>query len=142
MDRLRASGKILLSLVAEEDGEIFGHVLFSPVALNAQDGLYAGVGLGPVAVRPDRQRQGIGSALIRAGLERMRALRIPVIYLEGNPRYYSRFGFSDASLAGITCEFNPPPGCFMLLELAPGSLAGRQGVVTYPEEFQSNESPR
>jgi putative acetyltransferase len=137
VDRLRENGKVTLSLVAEEDAIICGHVLFSPVVLQSEDGEFHAVGLGPVAVDPTLQRQGIGATLIREGLMRLREAQAPVVFVEGNPSYYGRFGFRDAEQVGISCEFNPPPGCFMLLELRPGSLGGRQGVVHYSEEFQS-----
>ncbi|MGO4124793.1 GNAT family N-acetyltransferase [Inquilinus sp. YAF38] len=90
LDALRAAGA--LALVAEEDGQILGQVAFSPVAIDgtARDWY----GLGPVAVRPDRQGQGIGQALIRAGLDRIRALGAQGCVLAGAPGYYSRFGFT------------------------------------------------
>jgi putative acetyltransferase len=136
-DRLRAHGKVRLSMLAEEDGVVLGHVLYSGVRLEGEHGVWHALGLGPLAVDPARQRQGIGAALVRASLERLREQGEPLVCVEGDPRYYTRFGFSDAAPAGITCEFNPPPGCFMLLELAVGSLGGRRGVVHYADEFQA-----
>jgi putative acetyltransferase len=92
LDALRAAGALTVALVAEEDGEILGQVAFSPVAIDgaARDWY----GLGPVAVRPDRQGQGIGQALIRAGLDRIRALGAQGCVLAGASGYYSRFGFT------------------------------------------------
>lgn len=93
VDRLRRACALTLSLVAERDGMIVGHVAFSPVSIDAWSGL------GPVSVRPDLQRQGIGSALIRAGLGRLRADGTGGCVVLGDPRYYARFGFAaDPSL--------------------------------------------
>lgn len=95
---LRRSGYLTLSLVAEEDGEIVGHVAFSPVTI---DGVHAGwFGLGPISVRADRQRQGIGKALISRGVELLRQQGAAGVALIGNPEVYSRSGFaSDGLLA-------------------------------------------
>jgi putative acetyltransferase len=141
VDALRAHGKATLSLVAEEDGAIVGHVLFSP----ARIGETPAIGMGPVAVRPARQGQGIGSALIRAGLAGLRQAGHTIVIVEGDPNYYTRFGFQDATPLGITCEFNPPPGCFMVQALTAGALAslvhpqgrGVQRTAYYAEEFQA-----
>jgi putative acetyltransferase len=133
VDALRAHGKASLSLVAEDGGQILGHVLFSPGRIGATPV----EGLGPVAVRPERQGQGIGSALIRAGLASLRQAGHRIVMVEGNPAYYTRFGFQDATPLGITCEFNPPPGCFMVQALLEGALAGVQGKACYAEEFQA-----
>jgi putative acetyltransferase len=133
VDALRAHGKSTLSLVAEEGGQIVGHVLFSPGWIDETPV----EGLGPVAVRPERQGQGIGSVLIRAGLAALRQAGHRIVIVEGNPAYYLRFGFLDATPLGITCEFNPPPGCFMVQALADGALQGVRGTAHYAEEFQS-----
>jgi putative acetyltransferase len=135
VDLLRANGHVTLSLIAEED-QIVGHVLFSPVCIHTRGGPVRAQGLGPVAVRPEAQRRGIGSTLIRGGIELMRQAGHSILVVEGSPLYYSRFGFQDASLWGIRCEFSPPPGCFMVASLAPGALEGVQGVVHYSPEFQ------
>ncbi|WP_225768911.1 GNAT family N-acetyltransferase [Inquilinus sp. Marseille-Q2685] len=92
VEALRAAGALSVALVAEEDGEILGQVAFSPVAINGS--IRDWYGLGPVAVRPDRQGQGIGQALIRAGLDRIRALGAQGCVLAGAPGYYGRFGFA------------------------------------------------
>jgi len=95
---LHAAGDLTLSLVAEEDGAIVGHIAFSPVTI---DGVHAGwFGLGPISVRADRQRQGIGKALIAEGLELLREQGAVGVALIGNPEIYSRSGFeSDGLLA-------------------------------------------
>ena len=97
VDRLRADDDLTLSLVAEQDGEIVGHIAFSPVTIGDDDSGWHG--LGPVAVRPDSQGFGIGSALVQAGLEQMRERGSPGCVLVGEPAYYNRFGFeSDLSI--------------------------------------------
>ena len=90
---VRSSGDLTLSLVAEEEGEVVGHVAFSPVTV---DGVDVGwFGLGPISVRPDRQRQGIGRALVADGLERLRGLGAAGCALIGNPDVYAPMGFSS-----------------------------------------------
>ena len=133
VDALRAHGKATLSLVAEEGGQIVGHVLFSAGRI-AETPVQ---GMGPVAVHPERQGQGIGSALIRAGLEALRQAGNRLVMVEGDPRFYQRFSFRDATPLGITCEFNPPPGCFMVQALVEGALDGVRGTAYYAEEFQA-----
>lgn len=91
IDRLRASGDLTLSLVAENDANIVGHVAFSPVIIgHSSAGWY---GLGPVSVHPDHQRRGIGSSLINEGLKMLQERRANGCALIGDPNYYSRFGF-------------------------------------------------
>jgi putative acetyltransferase len=91
--RLRENGDLTISLVAEQDGEILGHVAFSPVTIDgAHDGWF---GLGPISVKPERQRQGIGKALIARGLELLNEMGASGCALIGNPDIYSRVGFSS-----------------------------------------------
>jgi putative acetyltransferase len=137
VEELRKNGKVTLSLVSEEGGQIVGHIMFTPGWIEGPGGKTAVEGMAPVAVRPGWQGQGIGSELVRAGLEGMRQAGRRLIIVEGNPRYYMRFGFLDASPLGITCEFNPPPGCFMIQALAEGALEGVSGMAHYAEEFQT-----
>lgn len=93
VEALRAAGALTLSLVAVEVGAILGHVAFSPVTINGlSDGWH---GLGPVSVRPDRQRAGIGQALIRAGLDHLRRMNSRGCVVLGDPGYYGRFGFTS-----------------------------------------------
>jgi len=132
---LRASPEYVpeLSLVAEQDGSITGHVLFSRVTV---DGIEQGLlGLGPVAVRPERQRAGIGGALIQAGVERARAGGYRGVVVLGHPEYYPRFGFAPASRFGLGCTFEVPDPVFMALPLEPGSLNGVQGTIRYAAAF-------
>src|SRR5688572_3089081 len=97
IDTLRDAGALTLSLVAEQQGRIVGHVAFSPVTINGEVGRWFGVG--PVAVEPAQQRRGIGEALIRDGLERLRRMGAEGCVVLGDPAYYRRFGFvSDPEL--------------------------------------------
>jgi putative acetyltransferase len=97
VDALRAAGALTISLVAEDYDEMVGHVAFSPVTINGQPGRW--YGLGPVSVTPARQRQGVGTALIKTGLSQLRALGADGCVLLGDPAYYGRFGFvSDPAL--------------------------------------------
>ena len=91
LEALRAAGALTLSLVAEQDGEVLGQVAASPIGLEGAAGAW--FGLGPVAVRPDRQRQGIGQALVRAALARLAAAGAAGCALVGDPAYYARLGF-------------------------------------------------
>ncbi|WP_445503721.1 GNAT family N-acetyltransferase [Microvirga sp. G4-2] len=91
IDALRDAGALTISLVAVQEGEVVGHAAFSPVTINGESkGWY---GLGPVSVRPDRQRKGIGQALIRTGLEHLQQMKAHGCVVLGEPGYYSRFGF-------------------------------------------------
>lgn len=104
IERLRKAGALTLSLVAQEDGAVVGHVAFSPVTVDGRD--VSWFALGPVAVRPDRQGRGIGAALVRAGIARMREAGARGIVLVGEPAYYGRFGFS-ASPALVVPDVPP-----------------------------------
>jgi putative acetyltransferase len=127
VDRLRARGALALSLVAEVDGEVIGHIAFSPVRVDGAD--VGWFGLGPVAVHPDRQGQGAGRALIEEGLARLRARGGGGVVLVGEPALYGRFGFrADARL---TYE-GVPPQYFLVLPL--GDLVPR-GAVSYDDAF-------
>jgi putative acetyltransferase len=98
VDALERDGDQMLSLVAVEGGTIVGHILFSRMAVRADEGTLAGLGLAPVAVTPDRQDQGIGSALIDAGLQAARSIGTEIVFVLGEPAYHGRFGF-DARTA-------------------------------------------
>jgi putative acetyltransferase len=91
VEALRDAGVLTLSLVAEEGGEVVGHAAFSPVRINDREGGW--FGLGPVSVRPDRQKSGVGSAIIRDGLNRLRSMGARGCVVFGDPAYYVRFGF-------------------------------------------------
>jgi len=134
VDLLRARGKARVSLVAVAGDQVVGHILFSPVTLAPPRAGFNGVGLAPVAVSPDHQRQGIGSRLIREGLERCREAGYEVVVVLGHLHYYPRFGFTRAGDYGLGNEYNADEH-FMALELKPGGLQGVKGVVKYAPEF-------
>jgi putative acetyltransferase len=124
---LRAAGALTVSLVAEIDGNVVGHVAFSPVTIS--DGSPDWYGLGPVSVLPQHQRQGIGSALIREGLSRLQARGGKGCLLVGPPAYYQRFGFRN--LPALTLE-GVPPQYFLALPFADETP---RGVVAFHSAF-------
>lgn len=131
VDQLRANGKAIVSLVAVEDDQIVGHILFSEVAL----GDATIIGLAPVAVLPSHQKQGIGALLINEGLHACRNAGYTAIVVLGHPEYYPRFGFVPASRFGIKSEYDVSDEAFMAMELQPGALANCAGVAKYQAEF-------
>jgi putative acetyltransferase len=134
VDQIRAAGGVVLSLVAETDDELVGHILFSEVTVG--DAGVAGLGLAPMAVLPEYQNRGIGSALVRRGLELLRAGGAPFVVVLGHPAYYPRFGFVPASSLGLASEYEGVPDeAFMVVELAAGGLAGVSGIARYRPEF-------
>jgi putative acetyltransferase len=135
VDQLRDDGDVLASLVAIGDGdEVDGHILFSRLGLLFDDGTSAeAAALAPVAVRPDKQRQGIGKALVRAGIAACKAQGLGAIIVLGHPKYYPRFGFSAALAQDLRSPF--PGDAFMALELIPDMLRGKTGAVRYAKAF-------
>lgn len=137
VDALRVT-PAYLSLVATIADRVVGHILFTPITIEPPvDRRIAG--LAPMAVRPEHQRSGIGSQLIRAGLEECRRDGYSAVVVLGHPEYYPRFGFAPANTFCLTCEFPSPPEAFMAIELEAGALAGIAGVVRYRPEFSSLE---
>ena len=135
VDKLRARAEPLISLVAADaDGTLVGHILFSPVTLDGHPELGL-MGLAPMAVAPDRQRSGIGSALVEAGLDACRALGTAAVVVLGHPEYYPRFGFRPASHWDLASEYDAPDEAFMALELEAGALRGATGTVRYHPTF-------
>jgi putative acetyltransferase len=134
IDALRSACPGLVSLVAVEDGTIAGHILFSPVTVECTT--VSGMGLGPMAVLPVRQRHGIGTDLVRHGLARLREEGYPFVVVLGHPDYYPRFGFVPASLYGLTSQWeNVPDEAFMVIIYDDDSMNGVHGVVRYRDEF-------
>ena len=121
-----------LSLVATVDGRPVGHLLLTPVTIAGEAEFDDVVALAPMAVLPALQRRGIGSGLVRAGLELARARGPPAGLVVGPPEYYPRFGFVPASRFGIRPPFEVPDEAFLAREVAPGGLAGVAGTVKYP----------
>jgi putative acetyltransferase len=139
VDRLRVSCPGQMSLVALEAGRIVGHILLTPVIIEAGAGPINGFGLAPMAVLPQYQRRGVGSALVRAGIERLRQTRCPFVVVVGHAEYYPRFGFVPASRHGVRCQWDQlPDEVFMVLVLdsAVPNLAGR---ARYRPEFDELE---
>lgn len=122
-----------LSLVAELDGAIVGHILFSYIDLVGQTNLQV-LGLAPVAVRPEFQRQGIGSTLVQAGLEAAEARGEWMVVVLGNPQFYSRFGFESSVSCGIEPPFPVPEEIFMVKPLK-NYQEGHRGKIVYPPAF-------
>lgn len=130
---LRANNQLTLSLVAEEQGQVVGHVALSPVTITDDHGHEASdwYGLGPISVMPDKQGQGIGSHLIKQALTELRTCKAAGCVVLGEPAYYTRFGFqchSDLQLPGV------PPAYFMALALQ-GPVSA--GIVRYSDAFNA-----
>ena len=135
VDALRKAADPLISLVAIEDNQVVGHILFSPVTIEFGNSEAPALGLAPMAVLPEHQRKGIGSQLVRAGLRECQQLGSNVVVVLGHPDYYPRFGFVPASQKGLSSEYPVPDEVFMVVELEPGALSGRHGLVKYRPEF-------
>lgn len=130
VDALRVNGKAVISLVAAEGDQILGHILFSAVSTTPPNSA-TGLGLAPVAVRPDIQSHGIGSALIQEGLKRCKQLGFDYCVVLGSPKYYQRFGFQKASAFGIQNEYGVDDE-FMIIHFSTPDI---HGVVQYAPEF-------
>lgn len=138
IDKLRRSCPEILSLVADDNGQVAGHILFSPVVIEGEKGRLIGMGLGPMAVLPELQRQGIGAQLIETGLSMLRQRGCSFVVVVGHPDYYPRFGFERASKYPLSCQWdNLPEEAFMVLILDEQRLDDVKGVVRYREEFNA-----
>jgi len=135
VDKLRGNGKFELSLVAELDGKVVGNILFTGVTIEGVDPCPKTLGLAPLAVLSEFQRKGVGSALMRRGLERCREMGHNAIVVVGHPEYYPKFGFLPATRYGLRCEYDVPEDVFMALELRAGALQATRGLVRYQPEF-------
>ena len=138
IDKLRKRDVVTLSLVAVQADQIVGHILFSPVSAESEYSSFEAITLAPMAVLPEYQRKGIGSQLVRVGLEECRRLGHEIMVVLGHPDYYPRFGFVPASTYSIKCKYDVPDEVFMALELRQGALSGRSGVVKYQPEFNED----
>ena len=136
VDTLRRQARPIVSLVAEENSEVVGHIMFSPVSLSGNPDLKM-MGLGPMAIAPEYQRGGIGSALVRSGLRQCRQLGFVAVVVLGHPDYYPRFGFLPSSRFNIDSEYEVPPEVFLAMELQPGVLSGTTGRVKYHAAFSN-----
>lgn len=135
VDILREKAHAMVSLVAEDNHTVVGHILFSPVLLSGYPELNI-MGLAPMAVNPQQQNNGIGTALVRAGLEECKSLGYGAVVVLGHPGYYPRFGFCPAIRFGIGCEYNAPEEAFMVVELQPDYLRHKSGTIHYHEAFK------
>jgi putative acetyltransferase len=136
VDTLREQAHPIVSLVADEHAAIVGHILFSPVTLSSAADLKI-MGLAPMAVLPAQQRQGIGSALVRAGLTECVRLGFVAAVVLGHAKYYPRFGFIPASRFGLFSEYDVPDDVFMAMELEADALRGKEGTIRYHPAFAS-----
>jgi putative acetyltransferase len=134
VDALRRHVTPLISLVAEDGEDIVGHILFSPVTLASEPEVTL-MGLAPMAVMPSRQRQEIGSRLVREGLERCRHIDAAAVVVLGYPEFYPRFGFVPAARLFLRCEYDAPEDAFMVCELREGALKGLSGTIRYDPAF-------
>jgi putative acetyltransferase len=133
VDRLRADGLVVASFVAVENHRVIGHVMFSELAIQTHSGVIRGAALAPMAVVPSHQRHGIGSSLVREGLEECRRFGIAVVVVLGHLDYYPRLGFSAEKAECLRGKYFGAH--FMALELVPCVLDGVLGVVSYPPAF-------
>lgn len=134
VDSLRDEGAFILSLVALKQGSIVGHILFSPAVIEGDGKAIDVVALAPMAVLPEHQRSGVGSALVRRGMEMCRDMGHCAIILVGHTNYYPRFGFVPGSSVGIADEFGAGDA-FMVAELMPGALNQIKGTAKFRSEF-------
>lgn len=135
VDALRDGGHARVSLVADEDGLVVGHILFSDLAIVTPAGVVGALALAPMAVVPSHQRRGIGSRLVSEGIRACAGSGHRMIVVVGHPEFYPRFGFS-ATLAGRLTSPYSGPAC-MAIELVPGALNGVEGEVRYPPPLGS-----
>ncbi|WP_455376593.1 GNAT family N-acetyltransferase [Kaarinaea lacus] len=136
VDNIRSSGAEIISLVAVEGDKIIGHIFFSPVTVVSGDTEIKGMALGPMAVLPGFQKQGIGSALIKEGIEILKNKGCPFVIVLGHEDYYPRFGFEVASNYGLYPEWEGiPDEAFMVLFLNKDVAGKVSGQVRYRIEF-------
>jgi len=132
--RLRDDGVVIIALVAEADGRIAGHIVLSRLATQVDGCAVEAAALAPLAVRPERQRCGIGSRLVAAAIAQARRAGIAAVIVLGDPHYYGRFGFSSDLAGKLASPF--AGSAFMAVELVPNALAGARGCVRYPRAFR------
>ena len=135
INAIRKSGIPYISLVAEEGDKIVGHILFTPVELSGNKSGLRLMGLAPMAVVSKLQKKGIGSQLIKVGLENCLTEGYDAVVVLGHPEYYSKFGFLPSIQYGIKSEYDVPDEVFMILELENGVLNKKQGTIKYHEAF-------
>ena len=135
IDKLRQNCNDLLSLVAVIQDQVVGHVLFSPARIESLERTVQGMALAPMAVLPEYQRQGIGSELVRTGIDKLKEWPCPFLIVLGHAEYYPRFGFEPASRYGIRSEWEVPDDAFMILVLNEPDMNDISVVAKYRPEF-------
>ncbi len=137
VDKLHASDEFIpeLSLVAEYNGKVVGHIMFSRARIIGEESIYPSLTLAPVSVHPDYQNQGIGSQLIKEGIKIAKIIEYKSICVLGHSEYYPRFGFKNAKEFNISLPFEVPYGAFMCMELQAGALKGIAGTFQFAKEF-------
>ncbi len=136
VDALCDGGHVAVSLVADLDGEIVGHILFSGLSIVTATGALSALALAPMAVLPAFQNRGIGSELVRRGLSACREEGASIVIVLGHPEFYPRFGFSAELARSLESPYSREAGeAWMALELTPGALEGVSGRVEYPAPF-------
>jgi putative acetyltransferase len=138
VDALRVGGHVTVSLVAVSQGDVVGHILFSPVTIEMTDGRTEVLSLAPMSVLPEYQRTGVGTALVEAGIKACRETAYKSVVVLGHPEFYRRFGFSPVLTQSLKSPFGDGEA-WMALELVPGSLQGIAGTVVYPPPFRMFE---
>ena len=137
VNALRSSGCAYISLVAETEKKVVGHILFTPVELTGSKDKLKIMGLAPMAVLSQYQNKGIGSKLVKAGLKQCKSLGYDAVVVLGHADYYPKFGFVPSVRYGIKSEYQVPDEVFMIVELVPESLKNHSGVIKYHEAFSS-----
>ena len=140
IEKIRIGGNFIpdLSLVADINNRIVGHILFSKIKI-IRNSIFETLALSPMAVLPELQKRGIGSNLINRGMEKAKELGFDSIIVLGHKDYYPKFGFKRASKWNIKCCFEVPDEVFMAVELINGALKGKEGTIEYPDEFMDAE---
>lgn len=133
VEGLRADGAVLASFVADEDGRVVGHILFSRTLIETADESLLSVALAPLSVSPSHQRRGIGRQLVRTGVQWLRTRGERSVLVLGDADFYQQFGFSTDRARALATPF--PPHAFMALELVADALDGIRGTVRYPAAF-------
>src|SRR5687767_4733673 len=139
VERLRRGSKSVIALAAENEGEVVGHIVFSPLALEPLAGAI-GLGLGPIAVLPDYEKHGVGRRLVQNGLAACHSWGAGFVTVLGDPEYYGRFGFEPASEHGLLNEFGAGPH-FMVFPLKKNGLPPRGTLIRYAPEFSGVTKP-